>query len=378
MGRLKEIELRLNQIAKEMENENADIDALSKETNDLLDEKRKLEEKAELRKATLALIGKKYSEDGNENDGKEERKESIADSAEFRSAYLHKLQGKRLSEAEERVLTSAQDSVGAAIPTTLVGKIKERLYQYAPILEEIDLQHIPGGVTYAVEAEPTDANTHVEGAEITEDGDVLIPVTLGYYEITKYVRVSRTAANMTIDAFEDWLSKMIAKRLARKANKLIISGAGQTEATGINTGIEWDESNSITIAKNANLTAGNVTELEALLPGGYDANAKYLMSKKTLFSDFKPLQDKSKNDLFTREGKKYFVDGYEVMLDESIALHEAFLGDFSMYCGNLSEDFGVDTGKLLSKNSYEYLGYGNFDGKPAVPDAFVKLIKATE
>ena len=33
--------------------------------------------------------------------------------------------------------------------------------------------------------------------------------------------------------------------------------------------------------------------LIALLPGGYDANACFLMSKKTLFTDFMPLQDKS-------------------------------------------------------------------------------------
>ena len=102
------------------------------------------------------------------------------------------------------------------------------------------------------------------------------------------------------------------------------------------------------------------------------------MSKKTLFSDFRPLQDKSKNNIFVKENGKYYVDGYEVMLDDSVTYHEAFLGDFKMYAGNLSEEVTVDTDKKLSSNSFEYLGCAMFDGKPAIGEAFVKLVKATE
>ena len=62
------------------------------------------------------------------------------------------------------------------------------------------------------------------------------------------------------------------------------------------------------------------------------------MSKKTLMTDFRPLQDKGKDDFFVKEGNKYYVEGYEVMLDDTVTLHEAYLGDFSMYVGKLTTE----------------------------------------
>lgn len=384
---LEEVKKALQDIIAKLE---SDEDLTEEQIKELEDQAEKLEEeqkslmaKAEKRSATLdkvkkGIIGRTLEEASEE--GKEERKmedNNILSSAEYRSAYLKRLQKKELNEAEERAMTSAANSVGAAIPTITQDLIVERLEQEAPLLQEIELMHVDGNVTFAVESEKTDAAIHTEGATITEDGDVLIPVSLTTYEITKYITVSKTVAKMSIDAFEKWLVNMIAKRIARKITKLIIAGTGTNQPTGVEKANTWNATNSVTVAKTASLTTDNVVALEALLPGAYDANAKYLMSKKTLFTDFKPLQDKSKNDIFTREGNKYYVDGYEVMLDDSIALHDAYLGDFKMYAGNLGTEVTVDTDKKLSSNSYEYLGSANFDGKPVLGEAFVKLTKAT-
>ena len=304
--------------------------------------------------------------------------QDILKSTEYRSAFLKKLQGKKLTEEEERAMTSAASSAGAVIPTVTQDLVMEKLEQEAPLLDEIELMRVDGNVTFAVEADPTDANVHAEGATITEDGDVLIPVTLTTYEITKYITVSKTVAKMSVDAFEKWLVNMLARRIARKITKLIISGTGSNQPTGIEKANTWSASNSVTVGASASLTEKNVTDLIALLPGAYDKNAKWLMSKKTLLSDFRPLQDKSKNDIFVKENGEYFIEGYPVLLDDSVALHDAYLGDFKMYAGNLGQDVTVDTDKKLSSNSFEYLGCANFDGKPAIGEAFVKLTKASE
>ncbi len=375
---LDEINERMADISVELEKEDADIDALSKEVNELQEEKRFLIEKAEVRKATLERIKKSNNLEILEKEGKEmkEERKSVVETAEFRSAFLKKLQGKKLNEVEKRTLTSAQESAGAAIPTTTQNLIMEKLEASAPLLNEIELMRVNGNVSFAVEADATDANVHAEGATITEDGDVLIPVSLSANEITKYITVSKTVANMSVDAFEKWLTNMLAKRIARKITKLIISGTGENQPKGIEKANVWDATNSITVAAEGKLTEDNVTSLTALLPGGYDSNAKWLMSKKTLLSDFRPLQNKSKNDIFVKENGKYYIEGYEVMLDDSVILHEAYLGDFKMYAGNLGEDVSVDTDKMLSKNSFEFLGSANFDGKPVIGEAFVKLQKA--
>lgn len=363
-----------------------EIKELEEKAEELEEEKKSLIAKAEKRQATLNKIKKGIVGATLEEVEEEQRKDkrsmneekSILKSAEYRSAYLKKLQGKKLTDAEERAMTSAANSVGVVIPTITQDLVMEKLEQNAPLLNEIELMRVNGNVTFAVEADISDANVHAEGATITEDGDVLIPVSLTTYEITKYITISKTVAKMSIDAFEKWLSNMLAKRIARKITKLIISGTGNDQPKGVANANTWDATNSVTVGVSASVTEKNITDLTALLPGAYDANAKWLMSKKTLLSDIRPLQDKSKNDIFVKENGKYYVEGYEVMLDDSVTLHEAYLGDFKMYAGNLGEDVTVDTDKKLSSNSFEYLGCANFDGKPAIGEAFVKLGKATE
>ena len=382
---LEEVTEKLREILNKLEGEEdlteEEIAELEQEAEKLEEEKKSLTAKAEKRKGTLEKIkrgaGRIINDEGEERK-KMNEEQDILKSTEYRSAFLKKLQGKKLTEEEERAMTSAASSAGAVIPTVTQDLVMEKLEQEAPLLDEIELMRVDGNVTFAVEADPTDANVHAEGATITEDGDVLIPVTLTTYEITKYITVSKTVAKMSVDAFEKWLVNMLARRIARKITKLIISGTGSNQPTGIEKANTWDASNSVTVGASASLTEKNVTDLIALLPGAYDKNAKWLMSKKTLLSDFRPLQDKSKNDIFVKENGEYFIEGYPVLLDDSVALHDAYLGDLKMYAGNLGQDVTVDTDKKLSSNSFEYLGCANFDGKPAIGEAFVKLTKASE
>lgn len=383
MKTLKEIEARCAEIEQELEREDItteEVDQLTEEVNQLEEERSEIITKAEKRQATLSkVLGIKNTKEEKYDERKEDKKmneeRNVLEQAEYRSAFLKNLQGKKLSNEEERALTSAENSVGVVVPTSTQNLIIEKVFQQAPLLSEIELLRVEGNVTFAVEADATDANVHVEGATINEDGDVLIPVTLTSYEINKYITISKTVSKMSIDAFEVWLVNMISKRIARKITKLIINGSGSNEPKGVEKANTWDETNSVTVEASESLKESHVLSAVALLPGAYDTNAKWLMSKKTLFADYRPLQDKSKNNVFVKDGDTYYVEGYKVMLDDSVALHDAYLGDFKMYAGNLSEDVTVETGRKLSNNTIEFLGSAMFDGKPALGEAFVKITK---
>lgn len=382
---LEEVKKKLEEILAKLEgNEDLseeEITALEKEAEKLEEEKKSLIAKAEKRSLTLKKIKRGLGEEVEINENKEERKmnqeEDVRNSKEYRSAFLKKLQRKELTDEEERALTTGTSSVGAVIPTITQNLIIEKVFQNAPLLEEITLLRVDGNVTFAVESTVNDAAIHTEGATITESGDVLVPVSLGQYEVNKYITISKSVSKMSIDAFETWITKMLGKMIAKAITNLIINGTGSSQPKGVEKANTWGENNSITVGKTASLTEANVLTLVGLLNGAYDENAKWLMSKKTLLTDFRPLQDKSKNDLVVKENGKYFIEGYEVMLDERVALHDAYLGDFTMYVGNLGEDITVDQDKKLSANSFEFLGSAMFDGKPAIGEAFVKLTKST-
>lgn len=382
---LEEVKKKLEEILTKLEgNEDLseeEITALENEAEKLEEEKKSLIAKAEKRSLTLKKIKRGLGEEVKINENKEERKmnqeEDVRNSKEYRSAFLKKLQRKELTDEEERALTTGTSSVGAVIPTITQNLIIEKVFQNAPLLEEITLLRVDGNVTFAVESTVNDAAIHTEGATITESGDVLVPVSLGQYEVNKYITISKSVSKMSIDAFETWITKMLGKMIAKAITNLIINGTGSSQPKGVEKANTWGETNSVTVGKTASLTEANVLTLVGLLNGAYDENAKWLMSKKTLLTDFRPLQDKSKNDLVVKENGKYFIEGYEVMLDERVALHDAYLGDFTMYVGNLGEDITVDQDKKLSANSFEFLGSAMFDGKPAIGEAFVKLTKST-
>ncbi|AMC94220.1 hypothetical protein AOC36_09560 [Erysipelothrix larvae] len=296
----------------------------------------------------------------------------------YRSAFLNNIRGVALSEAEHRAFSTAQESARAVVPTVTQNKIIELLEQSAPLLSEIDLLRVAGGITIPVEEPISEASKHAENATITASEDKVIAVNLFGYEVTKLLKASKSITRMSVDAFEDWLVKNLVRSISRKLKKLILFGSGTGEAKGIDK-IVWTADNSVTVASAGTLTANNVLSLVGLLPGAYDAGAKWILSKKTLLNDFLPLQDKAKNDLVQIVNGEYHIQGYPVLMDDDVPRGCAYLGNlYEGYKGNMPEEINVVSDFSLTSNNYEFLGAAMFDGTPALEKAFVKLIKASE
>lgn len=304
--------------------------------------------------------------------GDPENKEAV-----YRVAFFKRLQGKELSPEELTAYSSGASSAGAVIPTQTAEEIITKLKERAPLLQEITLLQVQGNVTFAVEGTNNAAAIHTENSSITPAADTLVKVSLSGWEVTKLIQVSDTVKTMSINAFEGWLVDMLVESIADKISDMIINGTGSSQAKGIEKANTWGDTNSVSVAKAGSLTAANVQTLIGLLGGGYDANAKFIMSKKTLYTDFMPLQDNSKNDIVTREGRSYYVYGYPVLIDSRVTEHEAYLGDLKKYVANLAESVNVKADFDIDTNSNKYLGVAIFDGAPALGEAFVKLVKAT-
>ncbi len=379
--RMAQIEQRLAAIQTEMDAPDADLDALSTEADGLIAERKGLLDKAEQRRQLLGRIaagaaGTEVRRFPAADPAPEERTYTF-DSPEYRAAWLHTLMRCDLSETEQRAWSTATGSAGPAIPTQTANQILTKITQYAPLLGQITLLRVPGNVTFVVEGDEPDAAYHTENAAITPSETGLTEITLSAYELVKLVQISKSVQKMAIDAFEGWLTDMIAKKLAKQISATILTGTGTSQGKGIDKANTWGAANAVTVAKDAALTTQNVLDLIALLPGGYDAGASFLMSKKTLFTDFMPLQDKGKNDLVRMEGGSYFIYGYPVLLDERVADHEAYLANLSTVIGNMPEDVTVTSDFDLTKNAFLFLGSAMFDCQPARPDAVRKLVKAT-
>jgi HK97 family phage major capsid protein len=382
--RIKEIEARLAAIKQEIEQRGdamtaEEIDKLEKETKDLTEERAGLVAAAEKRNGILNNIAKGAGVVSRTF----EQKQDNADpddpfgTPEYRSAWLKHLRRLPLTDAEKRAYANASGTGAEVIPTQTANEIISKVKKLAPMLNEVTLLHVKGAVKFAVEGTNNDAAIHTENAAITPAADTLTTVTLTGYEIIKLVQISDTVMTMSIAAFESWIVDMLAEAIARKVEDFFINGTGSSQPKGIDKANTWGETNSVTVAAAGSLTAANVQTLIGLLNAGYDRNAKFAMSKKTLFTDFMPLMDTSKNHIVTVQGNSYFIYGYPVLLSDYVKEHEAFLGDFKKVCANLAESINVKNAYDIDTNSYKYSGIAIFDCAPAIGEAIVKLVKET-
>ena len=382
--RIKEIEARLAAIKQEIEERGdtmkaEEIDALEKETKDLTEERAGLIAAAEKRNGILDNIAKGGGVSVRSFGKKEEDNADPDDpfgTPEYRSAWLKNLRRLPLTDAEKRAYANASGTGAEVVPTQTANEIISKVKKLAPMLNEVTLLHVKGAVKFVVEGTNNDAAIHTENAAITPAADTLTTVTLSGYAIVKLAQISDTVMTMSIAAFESWIVDMLAEAIARKVEDFFINGTGTSQPKGIDKANTWGATNSVSVGASASLTAANVQTLIGLLNAGYDRNAKFVMSKRTLFTDFMPLQDTSKNHIVTVQGNSYFVYGYPVLLSDYVKEHEAFLGDFKKVCANLAESINVKNAYDIDTNSYKYSGIAIFDCQPAIGEAFVKLVKA--
>ena len=384
--RIKEIEARLAAIKQEIEQRGdamtaAEIDALEQETTQLTEERAGLIAAAEKRNGILDNIAKGAGVvirtfQQTDNNGGATTPDNPSATPEYRSAWLKNLRRLPLTDAEKRAYANASGTGAEVVPTQTANEIISKVKKLAPMLNEVTLLHVKGAVKFVVEGTNNDAAIHTENAAITPAADTLTTVTLSGYEIVKLVQISDTVMTMSIAAFESWIVDMLAEAIARKVEDFFINGTGTSQPKGIDKANTWGATNSVSVGASASLTAANVQTLIGLLNAGYDRNAKFVMSKRTLFTDFMPLQDTSKNHIVTVQGNSYFVYGYPVLLSDYVKEHEAFLGDFKKVCANLAESINVKNAYDIDTNSYKYSGIAIFDCQPAIGEAFVKLVKA--
>ena len=368
MKELRELEEKLSSDEEISSDELSQIEA---RVNELETEQKSIKETSEKRALTLEKV--KNGLVGAEIESAEERKEdeSMKEKANYRSVFFKKLLGKELNE-EERAMSTTVTSV---IPEETGEKIFDKMVKLVPLLGEIELFNVPGSMKFSVETTRSNAGYHAENSTgINVDSTaVLTTVTLNGYEFTKLIQVSKSILAMSIDDFENWLVRMLAESISTKIEYEIINGSGVDSVKGINAISYVDGTNGVQFSGSTGLSAAQLRSAIGLLPAGYDAGAKFLMNKKTLFNQVMGLQDNAKHDLVRVEGNQYYVGGYPVIISDQVANNSLFLGNFKKYVGNLSSDIEVVKDFDIDTNSYKYLGAATFDGKPACEDAFIKI-----
>ena len=380
--RFAEIKEEAAEIRSAIENdESAKVEELTEKLDALESEERELRAKIELAEKIDSKPEVRQIPKPQEVEKKMEKTyEEIVAAPEYRTAFLKKLQGKELTEEEKRFVLTPPGNAGsgaAAVPTETANKIFDNMIRIAPMLGEIELFRVAGNLRFAVQGVRNAAAVHVENVPVVPAADTLINVTLTGYEFMKVLSVSATVSSMSIDAFEGWIAKILGEDLALVIDNEIINGGSVTG--NIAAAQAWVEGvNQVTYVPGAGLAFADLTSLIGLLPSAFDARAKFVMSKRTFYTQVLGMTSAQGDPIavpdITAPGR-YMIAGFPVLIDDNVVLNEAYLGDFKQVVGNLAQDILVEGDKSSGflRNAVDYRGTAIFDCDIAQPTAIVKL-----
>lgn len=348
MSRIEEIETRIAEIKEAMTAEDVDLDALNAETDSLIEERKGILADVEKREKEIAeIVSGESVIDEKEIVKMEQVREYGIDSVEYRNAFLNKMRGVELSEVEQR----AYSTNNGAIATMTANDIMSVVRDSAPLLDKLTVIRTGAQIKYYIEGTVNPAQAHTENGAITPDADTVTPITLTPAEITKMVQISESVKQMSVDAFEAWVAKVVGEAIARKINALIVTAITPSVPTA---------------------TAFSAANVQLLL-GSVKGKVTLVANKKTLYTKLLPLQDNSKTPIVRFEGKEATVYGCPVMVDDNASDGVVIAGDLSKAAAALAEDVKVVSQFDINTNSYKYLGVALFDVKVGIASAFASI-----
>lgn len=231
--RLKEIEDRMAQIRTELENENVDVDALEKEIAELKEERAKLLEQAEKRRALMNDIANGsgtpmpnfslHNDEGVKDEGP---------SPEQRAKQFVN-EGKMAISAKET--RSVLVTSGQIAKPTAVGGINDPFNVISTLLDLVQVEDLTGAGSYkeAYQKSYPAAGKGSDGTAPEPNDPEFRTVAINPYLIDVLTYVSRNIRKLSPLNYEEKVRQSALVALKKKVIEYIVKGNGSTEPFGI-------------------------------------------------------------------------------------------------------------------------------------------------
>ena len=366
------LEEKVNSLSEEGSEENKDSDKDDEETENEEDEKELVDEKSliknsptkpEARKIENLKIIKKDEE-------KKMDEKNILETAEYRSAFLKRLQGKKLNDEEQRAMTTASESVGSAIPTTTLNRIEEKLRQTSALFNQVEVLNIPGYLSIPQEKITNEASWVAENTASDDVDDTTDAINFGAYKLIRTISITAEVEAMSIEAFETYIVKKLSDKMAIAIENAILNGNGKGQPKGI----LQETLEKVEYAKGSTPSYANLCSLMAKLKSGYKPNSKFVMSSKMLWENIATITVGNQL-VFLPDPTGEFagrIFGRPVIEDDYISDKKILLGNFEKYTINFNKAIEVTSDESVEfrKGNKVYRALGLLDGKT---EAFVLL-----
>lgn len=371
---MEQIETRLAEIKSEIDtadaeklNElNTEIEALETRKGEIVMENRKADMKAVAEGAGVVVAAAPVKE--------ERTLESVKSSPEYLEAFANYI--KTGSDKECRALLT--DLGGGSVPTpTVIDNFINTAWERANLISRVRTTNIKGTAKYPFEYSATGASTHTEGQSApSEETLVLGTVSVEPIMLKKWITVTDEVLALKGQDFLDYIYDEIEFRILELADSQVIAAikAAPAAATTTKAGVRQL---SVAAFDFATIFAAQAELVAAA------SNPVAIMSKKVYFNTFMALKDTANRPIYNvvaENGRpSYYINGVEVLFDNTLEDDEIIVGDLNGVIMNLPDGRGVsfvtDPYSLAEADKVKIVGK-MYAGIQVVRDGYFTYVKA--
>ncbi len=283
----------------------------------------------------------------------------------------------------ENVYTHNTTNTEIVIPETVIGGIIDTMKELHPILADVVPTRIKGTVKYVKRTgiPAGDADYYDEATPTADEENKFGELTLNGKELSKAVTVTWKLQAMAVSDFIPFITRELGERMGVAKAKAFVKGKGDAKyPQGVVTAIEAEESTPQKVSYKADgLTYKDITAAMAKIKSGYVSGAKIYANNATVWGTLANLMDGQGRPLFIPDvttGGVGRIFGIPVMEEDAMGDGEILIGNMAAgYKENISEDMKLVTENHAKARTTDFVGYEVHDGGVIDEKAFAYLVK---
>lgn len=391
-SKLNELLTREQEYEKEAENlTNAINEAETEEDIALVDEsvakleqeKAELEqEKAEIEKeiaeveAKLSEINKQAEEVTGEEEIKTNEKKERGN-AKMANKYFETRSVVDFYDQLKGLQSRAVGGEGVTVPQQIIDKVMVLVNDFSSVKPLVETIKVKGTARVLIDVDESGATWMEMNAGFTpENTGSIAPVDFDGFKLGKLTNIDNSILQDSIVNLDDYVTKKIAKAIAKALDAAILKGQGETakQPTGIIPSL--DDTHKVSVAAD---TLASVVAPIGLVDTGEQSVGEIVavMNRKTYYNRILGLNvgTNSQGQVVGAVPNLQTPSllGLQVVFSAHMTENEVLFGDFKQYTLVEREDITIEksTHANFAADQLAIRGKGRFDGKPTNADAFV-------
>ena len=292
--------------------------------------------------------------------------------------FYGELRERLKTRANGQVLPEGESGVELIIPDIIINRIRERIGDYTTLYPLVDKVVAKGRVKLILDVDTSEATwLEMRGAIPENDDSQLSAVEFDGWKIGRIVYIDNSLLEDSIINLDDYLTKRIARSIAKGLDKAIVSGTGATgkQPAGILPAISTEHK----VTKKPDYV--ELIPVLGLIDTGEDATGEIVavMHRQTYYNRIATLTlHVNSNGVDVVQlpnlSKPNFL-GLRVEFNNYVPKDKILFGVFDKYTLVERESVRVDMSGhyKFREDQTAVRGVGRYDGKPVMPEAFVEV-----